>query len=76
MPNRPKVTGVNWADPVERVFGIVAVGAAITFVVLIFYDLGEILGMTRIYLQCVVFWGIFGTYLGLYIVRWFRNRDY
>jgi hypothetical protein len=79
MPGRLNVTNFfkefNWRDPVERVFGIVVVGAAITFVVLIFYDPGEILGMSRGYLLGTIFWGIVGTYLGLYVVRWFRKRD-
>ncbi len=60
-------------DPVERVFGIVIAGALILGIAL-FFGPCEILGKTRDNLIMLLFFGAFGTTLGLLVVGWFRNR--
>jgi hypothetical protein len=65
---------IHWGDPVERVFGIVIVGAIIVSFALLFLGPDEILGMPRIYFIALLSIGAFGAALGLLVVRWFRQR--
>lgn len=62
-------------DPVERVFGIVIAVAFFVMMALALLGPDKILGMSKIMLVLVLFFGIFGLFLGLRVVRWFRKRD-
>lgn len=62
-------------DPVEGVFGIVMTGGIIVVFILTYFGPGEILGMTRPNFIILLIVGVFGTALGLRVVRWFRRRD-
>lgn len=62
-------------DPVERVFGIIIVGAIIVGIAIFFCGPSEIFGIRRDNLIMFFFLGGFGTALGLFAMRWLRKRD-
>jgi hypothetical protein len=64
----------NWRDPIERVFGVVSIGAMVVFVIFLFYDPGEVLGMNQNALRLLGLFGSVGSFWGSRVVRWSHKR--